>query len=153
MGKGPEVARVAVMSQLVDTTVFASMERRGIPIEGIVNLAPDEPSALAAISASELLITIHRAPTLDLRRQRELFVRKVLDAFPVLPFDERAAEAYAESLLVFAASGGLIRASDLIVAATAIANGYALLTDNVADFERIPDLEVRRPAWPEPIPA
>ena len=117
-------------------------------IEEIRTLAPDEPTALAAISASELMITVHRAKTSEARSERESFVRQVLEAFPVLPFDQRVAEVYAEALVVFTAGGGVIRASDLIVAATAMANGYALLTDNVRDFERLPDLEVRRPTWP-----
>ncbi len=136
------------MSQLIDITVIAGMELRGMRIEEVLSIAPDEPTALAAISASELMVTVHRATSSEARSEREAFVRQVLDAFPVLPFEERAAAVYAEALVVFTATGGVIRASDLIVAATAIANGYALLTDNVRDFERLPDLDVRRPTWP-----
>ncbi len=136
------------MGQLIDITVLAGLQLRNMRIDEVLAIAPDEPTALAAISASELMVTVHRAKSSEARSEREAFVRQVLDAFPVLSFDERAAEAYAEALVVFTAAGGVIRASDLIVAATAMANGYALLTDNVRDFERLPDLEVRRPTWP-----
>ncbi|MDA1036657.1 MAG: hypothetical protein O3B65_07245, partial [Chloroflexi bacterium] len=102
------------MGQLIDITVLAGLELRGMRLEEIGAIAPDESTGLAAISASELMITVHRAKTAEARAEREAFVRRVLDAFPVIPFDERAAEAYAEALVVYTASGGVIRASDLI---------------------------------------
>lgn len=37
---------------------------------------------------------------------------------------------------------------DLLIAATALANSYDVLTDNVREFRRVPDLAVRRPTWP-----
>lgn len=136
------------MGQLIDMTVLAGMQLRGMRLDQLATIAPDEPTAIAAISASELMVTVHRATSSGARSEREAFVRQVLDAFPVVPFDQAVAQVYAEALVVVAATGGVIRASDLIVAATAMANGYALLTDNERDFERLPDLEVRNPTWP-----
>jgi predicted nucleic acid-binding protein len=37
---------------------------------------------------------------------------------------------------------------DLLIAATVVAHGYAVLTENVREFGRIPGLVVRQPAWP-----
>jgi predicted nucleic acid-binding protein len=34
-----------------------------------------------------------------------------------------------------------------MIAATALAHEYVLLTRNVREFQRIPGLEVRQPAW------
>ncbi len=42
----------------------------------------------------------------------------------------------------------MIALHDLIIAATALANGYGVLTENVRDFIRVPGLEVRQPTWP-----
>ena len=41
----------------------------------------------------------------------------------------------------------MIGAHDLQIAATALAWGYAVLTDNLRDFHRVPGLEVRQPIW------
>jgi len=37
---------------------------------------------------------------------------------------------------------------DLLIAATAVAHGYAVLTENVREFSRIPSLGVHQPFWP-----
>jgi len=37
---------------------------------------------------------------------------------------------------------------DLLIAATALAHGYDVLTENVREFGRVPLLGVRRPTWP-----
>lgn len=42
----------------------------------------------------------------------------------------------------------MIGPHDLIIGATALANGYAILTENVGGLSRVPGLEVRRPSWP-----
>lgn len=47
-----------------------------------------------------------------------------------------------------ATSGQIIGVHDLLIAATALANGYDVLTDNVREFQRVSDLTVRRHAWP-----
>lgn len=36
----------------------------------------------------------------------------------------------------------MIGAADLMIAATALANGHAVMTNNVREFERVPGLEV-----------
>jgi len=48
-----------------------------------------------------------------------------------------------------ATAGTKIDAHDIQVATTALAYDYAVLTDNVRDFERVPGLTVRQPQWPQ----
>ncbi len=135
------------MAYLIDTSVFIALERGRQTHDALGELVGDEPIALAAITASELLLGIYRANSVERRLQREAFVERALDMVTVLPFDLREARVHAQVLAELLASGQKIGAHDLLVAATAIANGYTVLTDNVRDFHCVPGLVVRRPDW------
>ena len=135
------------MAQLIDTSVFVTMERRGLPFDALLASAPDEPASIAAITASELLAGVYRADTPERRTKREAFVESVFDAFTPLPFDLRTARVHAEAWAHLRTAGRSMGAHDLLIAATALAHGYAVLTDDVRDFERVSGLEVRRPDW------
>lgn len=135
------------MARLIDTSVFIELERSGRPIDLLSAALSGEPDALASITASELLAGIHRAPASERRRRREAFVEAVLERLPVLPFDLPAARIHARLAANLAATGQSIGPNDLLIAATAIAHGYAVLTHNLREFERVPGLVVRQPAW------
>jgi tRNA(fMet)-specific endonuclease VapC len=138
------------VAQLIDTSVFVALERRGLRLGALAGVAPgeaDAPVALASVTASELLVGVHRADTAERRLRREAFVEALLGAVPVLPFDLRVARTHARLWAQLAAAGTPVGAHDLLIAATALAHGYAVLTDNPRDFGRVPGLEVRRPSW------
>lgn len=136
------------MAYLIDASVIIRMERQGRTLHDLAALVPDEPIALASITASELLVGIHRAATPDHRLQRERFVEALLARVPALPFDLVVARVHARLWAQLAEAGQLIGPHDLLIAATAVAHGHAVLTENVREFGRIPGLVVRQPAWP-----
>jgi tRNA(fMet)-specific endonuclease VapC len=133
------------MAQLIDTSVFIAIERLGRPTE-MLDGESAEPIALASITASELLAGVHRADSEARRARREAFVETVLQLVPVLPFDLIVARAHARIWMDLAAAGQLIGAHDLLIAATALAHGYSILTMNGRDFQRIPGISVIQPA-------
>lgn len=135
------------MAQLIDASVFIAQERRGQPTLNLASFGPDERVGLAAITASELIVGVYRADSPQRRLRREAFVEGILSSIPVLPFDLRVARTHAQILAQLAAAGQLIGAHDLLIAATALAHGYSVLTDNLREFERVPGLVVRQPAW------
>jgi len=49
------------MAGLIDSSVIIDLERRHLPPDAIAAIAPGERVALAAITASELLVGVHRA--------------------------------------------------------------------------------------------
>ena len=51
------------MAQVIDTSVVIGMERHGHTLQDLAALSPDEPIALASITASELLVGVYRADT------------------------------------------------------------------------------------------
>jgi tRNA(fMet)-specific endonuclease VapC len=135
------------MAQLIDASVFITMERRGQQILDLPAIASDERTGVAAITASELLVGIHRADSPERRLRREAFVEAILERMLILPFDLRVARVHAQVWAQLTAAGQMIGAHDLLVAATALAHGYSVLTDNLQEFHRVPGLVVRRPNW------
>ena len=129
------------MPQLIDTSVFVGLERRGLGLDDLPTVAPDEIAALATIMASELLAGLHRADSERPRVRREEFIEGILERLPSLPFDLVVARAHAQIWAQLVARGQLIGQHDLIIAATAMAHGYAVLTENLRDFrdfQRVP---------------
>ncbi len=72
-------------------------------------------------------------------------IRRIETAFggwPHLPFDDAAAERYGEIRARLQRAGRLIGANDLLIAATALANGLTLITHNTDEFQRVDGLAV-----------
>lgn len=135
------------MALLIDSSVLITLERRGASPFALRAAAPDEPAAIAAITASELLAGVHRADSTERRARRRAFVEAALGVFTVVPFDLRAARVHAQLWSDLAGRGSAIAPNDLQIAATAIAYGCWLMTENLRDFERIPGLDARAPHW------
>lgn len=133
------------MAVLIDTSV--AVERRGLPPEDAIAVVGAEDAAMASITASELLIGVHRADSPARRLRREAFVETILAALPVIAFDLRIARVYAQLSAQLAAAGQPIGAHDLLISATALADGSAVLTLNMRNFARVPGLVVRQPDW------
>lgn len=129
------------MGTLLDSSVLVRLERAGAGL----SLPDGEDVAIAAITVSELLHGVHRADPAR-RPQREAFVENVLSIFPVVAFDVQIARVHARLWANLAGSGQLIGPHDMIIAATALTLGWSLTTLNVAEFSRVPGLDVRRPA-------
>lgn len=60
----------------------------------------------------------------------------------VLPFDERATLAYGEIRAALERAGTPIGSMDLLIAAHAVALGITLVTNNIREFSRVPNLTV-----------
>ena len=135
------------MAVLIDSSVFVALERRGLRLSALTRLVPDAPLALASITASELLVGVHRAIPPARRTGREVFVAAILEAVPVLAFDLHVARVHARLLDQLRSLGQPVGAHDLLIAATAIAQASEVLTDNLRDFTRVPGLTVRQPDW------
>jgi tRNA(fMet)-specific endonuclease VapC len=62
--------------------------------------------------------------------------------FTSLPFDDSSAEHYGQIRSALTQAGTLIGSNDLLIAATARAHGLVLVTHNVSEFSRVPDLQI-----------
>lgn len=131
------------MVQLIDSGVFIGLERRGLAVSDLAAIGADQPAAFASITASELLRGVLRASPSRRRTARAAFVESIFATIKPVAFDLLAARVHARVWSHLAAAGTPIGANDLLIAATALAHGYAVLTDNAGEFGRVPGLVVR----------
>ena len=69
-------------------------------------------------------------------------VEQLLEALPVLPFDEPADRHYADIRASLERAGTPIGSHDLLIGAHARSLGLTVVTRNLREFERIPGLKV-----------
>lgn len=85
---------------------------------------------------------VTRANTEAKKLKRSAFVEGIIREIPIIDFTPDIARIHAEIYGSLATRGELIGAHDLIIAASAIAQGHALLTANHGEFTRVPGLNV-----------
>ena len=71
-----------------------------------------------------------------------LVIEDFLDAITILPLTETEANEAAKIRTILKAQGTPIGAYDLLIAATAKVNYLTVVTSNVKEFERVPELNV-----------
>ena len=124
---------------LLDTNVLIHY-LKGDPaiIARISQSSPDE-LAIPAIVFYELEYGTLRSK-MSARRKREL--EQGLRLIQHIPFDSDAASAAARIRLELEKLGSTIGALDLLIAGTAVSRGATLVSNNTAEFSRVPGLRV-----------
>lgn len=90
------------------------------------------------IVACEIRFGVLRKGSARLARQ----VETVLSGLPILPFETPADDLYGELRARLAAAGQPIGYNDFFIAAHALALNLILVTDNMGEFRRVPNLRV-----------
>jgi tRNA(fMet)-specific endonuclease VapC len=127
---------------ILDTSILVAAERRTVRLESLLKAAGDQPVAIAAITAAELLHGCRRAADPGVRARRGAYVEAILDAIPVLPFGLSEARRHAELWAELVRQGTMIGAHDLLIGATALARGEELATLNQREFTRVAGLRL-----------
>ena len=94
------------------------------------------------IGAAEIGHGIYRANTPELRDRRRAFLDELKATVPIHPVTEATAEIVARIGGEQAARGITLPLADLLIGACALELGYAVGTNNLRDFGRIPGLHV-----------
>jgi tRNA(fMet)-specific endonuclease VapC len=104
---------------------------------------PTEP-LITAVTLAELAVGPLVTDDPDERALRQAHLQQAEADFSPLPFDEAAARAFGFVAASMRRAGrtGARRSYDLMIAATAIANGLPLYTCNSKDFDGIERLDV-----------
>lgn len=134
------------MGFLIDSAVLIALERERLSLQKLADDLTDHALAISAVTASELLHGIHRAQNASIRQKRSDFVEYLLKLFPVISFDLEVARMHAALWAMLQSRGESIGAHDLLIASTARTLDYGVVTLNVKEFQRIPDLVVYNPA-------
>lgn len=131
------------MGTLIDASVLIAVEH-GLPDRERVLASPgprDEPIAIAAVTAAEVLHGLHRVAGAR-RVAAEAFARTWLGVLPVVSFDLEVARVHATLGAQLSRAGTPIGAHDLMIAATALHLRYRVATRDRRSFHRVEGLEV-----------
>jgi tRNA(fMet)-specific endonuclease VapC len=132
---------------VLDSTVLIAAERAGknprAVIEEITAALGDTEAALSVVTVIELAHGIERANGIERRTVRDRFLQELLAEITpdliTVPIGFRAGRLDGSLQAV----GTRIPLSDLLIGATALELGYAVVTHNVRHFRMIPGLVVK----------
>ena len=124
---------------LLDTNVIVHYLKGDPAIVAHIQHASRGELAIPAIVVYELEYGTLRS-RLPARRRRELEVG--LEHIQHVPFDSVAAMAAASIRVALEKQGLAIGPLDILIAGTAVSRGAALVTNNAAEFSRVPGLRV-----------
>jgi len=124
---------------ILDTGVIIAFERGRLDIDAALGA---DDAAIASITAMELLVGVERAAGAH-RRRRALHVEAVLSSVPIVDYTLDVARTHARLAAQAMSLGKPRSAYDMMIAATAVADGRTLLTtDGSADFAGLPGLSI-----------
>lgn len=128
------------MNYFLDTNICIYIINKRPPaiIEKLMQFSPQE-IGISAIVVSELQYGV--AKSSQPARNHQL-LDAFLRPFQVVPYDEASAEAYGSIRADLEERGQPIGREDLLIAAHALAADLTLVTNNEAEFKRVPNLRV-----------
>lgn len=130
------------MTHLLDTNAWAVYLRGKNPqVVARIQAHPPTDVGLGSVVLGELYFGAYHSGATHVAHNLAL-IQQLLSNFSVVPFDRRAAEEYGKLREHLSARGQLIGPNDLLIAATALANGLILVTHNTAEFSRVPGLKL-----------
>jgi predicted nucleic acid-binding protein len=134
------------MGLIIDSSGVVAAERRGDTVAKFLHemstQTGDQPIAISSIGVTELVHAIYRAPTQESRLRREAFIGDLLSDIPTLPYTRTTALVAGRIDGEQRSRGITIPSMDLLIGATALEVGYAVVTLNLRHFRLIPGLSV-----------
>jgi tRNA(fMet)-specific endonuclease VapC len=124
---------------MLDTDISSYIMKRSH--DGVLRrlqMVPIGVVSISVITKSELLYGVEVSPR---RQQDSLALSEYLRHVEVLDFPDEAALHYAQIRAALKACGAMIGANDLFIAAHARSHELTLVTNNTAEFGRVPDLK------------
>ena len=128
------------MRYLLDTnTRIRYINGRSQSVADRLDALPEREAVVCAVVKAELFFgALHsHHPAKSLAGQKQF-----LKLFASLPFDDAAAEHYAQIRADLANKGTPIGSNDMFIAAIALANGLILVTHNTREFGRVAHLQI-----------
>jgi len=94
---------------------------------------------ISSITLAELQYGVAKSQA---SKRNEEALEEFLIPLEVLPFGEDAANLYGNIRTLLEQQGRVIGAMDMLIAAHAVSLNAILVTNNVKEFERVPDLKI-----------
>ncbi len=128
------------MKYLLDSNAWIGWLRQNRP-KLVARIQQENPSdlVLCSVVLGELIYGAERSG-LTHKVKNLTQIQKIRVQFASIPFDDQAAEHYGKVRAHLANLGTPIGPNDLLIAAITLANGLTLVTNNTAEFSRVPGL-------------
>ena len=125
---------------MLDTNIvsFAMRRRPQAVLDRLAAMKPTELS-ISSVTLAELRFGAARSAS---RHRYDTLIDLFINRIQPEPFDENAACAYGEVRAALEGKGQRIGDLDMLIAGHAVALGAVLVTNNVREFNRIPQLDV-----------
>jgi predicted nucleic acid-binding protein len=123
------------VTALADTSVFIAREQG----RGLAAPPPDD-IAVSVVTVGELHLGVLMAADVD-RRALRLATLRLAEQLEPVPVDESVAHAWATLIARLRSSGRRMPINDSWIAATALARGMPVVTQD-SDYDDVPDLRV-----------
>jgi predicted nucleic acid-binding protein len=137
-----------LLGVVLDSSIVITAERKAFAVPVLVEFIHKSHGeievSLSPVTVAELVHGIYRAQSAEVKERRREYVEELLDLLPVHPITSHTARLVGRIEGQEAAEGPVLPFNDLLIAATAIEQNYAVLTHNLRHFERIPGLKVLR---------
>ncbi len=126
------------MRMLLDTNIciYITKKRPASVREKFLSLDSADVG-ISSITVAELEYGVYKS---EQRERNQAALHEFLRFLAILPYDEKAAKVYARVRRELEIKGQVISPMDTLIASHAISLGVTLVTNNVREFSRIPDL-------------
>ena len=126
-----------MLKYLLDTNiVIYVLKRRPKEVLDIFN-ANASRMAISSITLSELIYGAEKSLNTDKNLEA---VEEFVSHLEVLPYDAKASQHYGQIKAALEKKGQIIGENDIHIAAHAISHGLILVSNNVREFKRVPNL-------------
>ena len=126
-----------MLKYLLDTNiVIYVLKRRPKEVLAIFN-ANASRMAISSITLSELMYGAEKSLNTDKNLEA---VEEFVSHLEVLPYDAKASQHYGQIKAALEKKGQIIGENDIHIAAHAISHGLILVSNNVREFKRVPNL-------------
>lgn len=124
----------------LDTSICVEFLRNRMPsFYAALQRSDPRTFAIPSVVVGELYLGVEKS---NYPEKGRLSVDRFLAPFETVDYDERCARIYAQIRAALEKKGSSIGSNDLLIAATALANGAVLVTRNDREFTRVPGLKV-----------
>ena len=125
---------------LLDTNICIYIIKKK-PLQVIQKLQSLDISdvAISSITLSELEYGVSKSASVE---KNKIALTQFLAPIETIDFDDKSAEIYGRIRANLERRGTPIGPLDTLIGAQALSLGYTLVTNNIKEFERIPDIEL-----------
>jgi tRNA(fMet)-specific endonuclease VapC len=126
-----------MLKYLLDSNiVIYVLKRRPKEVLDIFNTNASR-MAISTITLSELMYGAEKSINIDKNLEA---VEEFVSHLEVLPYDAKASQHYGQIKAALEKKGQIIGENDIHIAAHAISHGLILVSNNVREFKRVPNL-------------